>query len=156
MKKLPVRIRTVKSQQDTDRLRRMSLITMTFAAVLLGLFLLYGIIQQGYDYINTTPQKTAVGELAFACNRGMSNIGVRDSGGCRCLADAAINGGTLAPKRMNELKKYFARLKTAPESFSGEAPSQLEMSREVGLIYGHPFLRAYGRCRQTGLKSSQN
>ncbi len=149
---LPVRFRNEKPKIDKSRLRSFFFGSLSFIGVLLGALLCFNIAMDGFKFINTTPEKTAIGELAFACSRGMSNNNIRDTGGCRCIAEAALSEGSLPPKRTQELKKYFVKLETE-NTLNGNIPSQLDLSRSVGLIYGHPFLRSYSVCVQTGLQT---
>ncbi|MFC7290110.1 hypothetical protein [Hirschia litorea] len=152
---LPVRFRKEKPKIDKSRLRGLFFGSLSFIGVILGLFLCFSITMDGVKFLNSTPENTAIGELAFACNRAMSHNDIRDTGGCRCIAKAALTDETLGPKRTKALQVYFEKLETTTETLNGHIPSQLEVSRSVGLIYGHPFLRAYGQCMQTGLQSDQ-
>lgn len=149
---LPVRFRQEKPKIDKSKLRSLFFGSLSFIGVLLGALLCFNIAMDGFKFINTTPEKTAIGELAFACSRAMSHNNIRDTGGCRCIAEAALNEGALPPKRTQELKNYFIKLET-DNSLNGNIPSQLDISRSVGLIYGHPFLRSYGVCVQTGFQT---
>lgn len=154
MVKLPIYFKAEVEAQKNQRLRRMSLITMSFASVLLGLAILYGLMQEGYKYMNMSPVKTQTGELAFTCNRAMTRNKIRDLGGCRCLAKAAVPQKKLQPKRLTMLKKYYSDLEKSPTKLNGKPPSPLELSRSIGLFYGHPFIREYGACSVDGFRSA--
>lgn len=126
---------------------------MTFAGILVGAAICYGVAQEGIKFYRDTPAQTASGDMSFICNRAMSANNIRDNGGCRCIAEAAIKDGKLNHTRIQALSSYFLSLETTKNGLDGKVPTPLQLSREIGLVYGHPFLRAYGQCARTGFAS---
>ncbi|GEM_PF-5884990 len=151
MRKLSVDFKQETQSRDPARLRRMSLIIMSFAAVLLGLFILYVLMEKGYSALNESTPNLGKQELQLSCQEAMTSNNIVDSGGCQCITQAALSEGSLTPKQQSELKRYFTRLKFSSTLLNGKAPTALKLSREIGLKYGHPFLSKYGHCTRTGL-----
>ena len=82
----------------------------------------------------------------------MTHQKIADKGGCLCIAQSALFEKKLPPKRIEILKDYFTKLADETSQPAGRPPTSMQMSREIGLVYGHPFLRAYSACAASGFE----
>ena len=151
MTKLSIDFKPEVQSRKPARLRRMSLIIMSFSAVLLGLFILYVLMEKGYMALNQEEPTPTNQEILIACQEAMASNNIENSGGCECIASTALSEDILSAKEQYELKSYFKRLNFNKSLKDGKPPSALKLSREIGLKYGHPFLSKYGHCARTGL-----
>lgn len=144
-----------KARKNTSAGANRLQILLASIAVLCGGLLCASIVFLTARYLMSTTQDTATSELAFACGQAMAEAGVRDRGGCRCIARAAIDDASINGKRLQELQRYFQHIVENPASLKGRPPSTIQFSREVGLVYGHPFLRAYVGCAREGFVTAE-
>ena len=106
-----------------------------------------------YRFATATPENAKAGQLAYACSTAMTANNVRDVGGCRCLARAAVHKARLNAYRTQAILTYFESVSADPSILNGSPPSPIQLSRAVGLVYGHPFLTSYGNCMASGFQS---
>lgn len=119
--------------------------------VLVGAFLLFAISFSLTQFFIADNDST-LGEMTNDCRIAMTQQGVADKGGCLCIAQAAIQREKLPRQRIELLQDYFRELSVRTDAPMNRAPTSMQLSRKIGLVYGHPFLRAYSQCAATSFE----
>ncbi|MEM6627061.1 MAG: hypothetical protein AAF719_10185 [Pseudomonadota bacterium] len=132
------------------------MVAFTVLAIFVGGLISAGIVVAAVRFAAMSPENVQRGELSMICGTAMNASGVRDTGGCKCAADAAVKDGKLNARRRVELRRYYRAIAENPDILNGQAPTATGISRNIGLVYGHPFVRAYRACYRDGFVNAED
>jgi hypothetical protein len=96
------------------------------------------------------PERAA---LLSACNGALTAGGLIDRGGCHCMVQAAQADKLLPPQRQQTLQALFESEAVHPQLFRNVPPAPVDISRQLGLVIGHPWLTQYEVCAEKGIYS---
>ena len=120
--------------------------------IAIGSMVVVAIVYNMAAFVMTDDNESVLGELTADCRIAMTHQKVADKGGCLCISQTALLDKKLPPKRIQILKDYFGQLADETSQPASRPPTSMQMSHEIGLVYGHPFLRAYSVCAANGFE----
>ncbi len=145
-----------KNRQNTSHKKKSSLLATLFAliAVAVGLALCVGIGVKAAEFTQDKSAVVAKNEAEALCKTSFASQGIKDNGGCLCISRALTESDLLSLRQRASFNQYLISLKQTPGALNGAPPSGLDISRIIGVPYGHQFLKSYSACVSNGFVSS--